>query len=261
MEPHLSNIRIYPIKSLDPVETGRCRVGVRSLLNDRAFAMLRKDGSFVNGKSTGQVNILKAEFDNYISKVTFSRRNEEDRKATFNLEEDKEAIEEFLSDFFGEEIFFLNNKEGRLMDIPDESAVTIIAEETIKSLAEEMNEADSLLRLRFRANLEIANVPAFWEEKLAVLSETPGVKFRIGDVRFIGVSIRARCNVPPRNPYNGELNKSFIRKMITYRSKTAPSWSHVEKLQSLYHLTINTFIPDSELGKEIKTGDEVILSW
>ena len=61
--PTLARIRIYPVKSLDPVELNEVEIGTFSLRYDREFAMLSEDGGFVNGKRTGKVNQLKANFD------------------------------------------------------------------------------------------------------------------------------------------------------------------------------------------------------
>ena len=61
-KPFLSKIRLYPVKSLDPIEVTEAEVGIRSLLYDREFAMVTKDWRYVNGKRTGRVNELKTEF-------------------------------------------------------------------------------------------------------------------------------------------------------------------------------------------------------
>ncbi len=256
MTPVLSKIRIYPIKSLDPVELSSVRIGVRSLLGDRRFALLNDAGNFINGKATGKVNQLQTIFDERLSRVTFNERGNAE-KTTFDLTEDTRQIEIFLSRFFDTNVHLLRNEEGRLMDVPVESAVTVIAFETLEKLAEALNDPIDTLRLRFRANIEVSNVPPYWEELLASDGAENGVRFRIGEVEMVGVSLRARCNVPPRNPLTGQTDKTFIRRFLASRESSVPSWSHVKKLGSLYHLTVNTFIPDSETGKEIKTGDEI----
>ena len=73
---------------------------------------------------------------------------------------------------------------------------------------------------------------------------------------MIGISLRARCNVPPRNPFTGETDKTFIKRMIESRERNIPAWSHIEKLGSLYYLSVDAFIP-SEMGKEIQIGDPI----
>jgi uncharacterized protein len=258
MPPVLSKIRIYPIKSLDPVEVNSVKIGTRSLLGDRRFALLNDDGGFINGKRTGLVNQLQATFDDELKHVIFNVRGS-DEKNTFHLSNDVSRIETFLSDFFKMKVHFIKNEEGRLMDEPDESATTVVAFETMQLLADSLYDPIDTLRLRFRSNIEISNVPPYWEEILASNTSENGIRFKIGEVEMIGISLRARCNVPPRDPFTGDTDKTFIKRMLLSREGSVPVWSHVRELNSLYHLSVNTFIPDSEIGKEIKTGDEVVV--
>ena len=256
MNPNISHIRIYPIKSLDGIELQSVEVGVRSLLHDREFAMLAADGRFVNGKRTGRVNQLQANFDLSNYQVSFSERGRSDQ-TSFHLINDREKIGTWLSDFFGLTITFLHNREGRLMDVPDKSCVTLLSTESLEYLSKNMTSYTiSDLRQRFRATLEIAEVSPFWEEKLAGRDGRP-VHFRVGDVRIAGIKLRARCNVPPQDLMTGDLDKSFVKKMIAARDKNVPDWSMVRELPSLYHLTVDCFIPDTEKGKFINVGDQV----
>ena len=258
MHPIVSHIRIYPIKSLDGIELQSVEVGVRSLLHDREFAMLANDGRFINGKRTGKVNQLEANYDLSEYRVSFSERGTGEQ-TSFHLINEKEKIEAWLSDFFGLTISFLRNTEGRLMDEPDKSCVTVLSTGSLEYLSQNMQDYSvDDLRLRFRASLEISDVPAFWEEKLADASEKP-VHFRVGEVLMAGIKPRARCNVPPQDPFTGELDKTFVKKMIGARDRNVPDWSMVRELPSLYHLTIDCFIPDTEKGKFINVGDKVEL--
>lgn len=59
----ISNIRIYPIKSLDPIELTSAQIGMHSLPNDWRFALQTDDGGYVNSKCYGQVNQLKEAYD------------------------------------------------------------------------------------------------------------------------------------------------------------------------------------------------------
>ncbi len=258
MTPTLSKIRIYPIKSLDPVELSSAKIGIHCLLGDRKFAIFNQFGSFINGKATGLVNQLQTSFDDQLENVTFNKRGSYE-KIIFNLNTETNKIESFLSQFFNNKVSLVKNEEGRFMDVPVESAVTIVANETLLHLSDHLNDSIDTLRLRFRANLEITNAPAYWEEHLANYDSENGVSFQIGDVKMIGKSLRARCNVPPRNPQTGETDKTFIKRMIASRQENIPSWSQITKMDSLYHLSVDTFIPVSEAGKEIKIGDLVQL--
>ncbi|HRI80409.1 MAG TPA: MOSC N-terminal beta barrel domain-containing protein [Cyclobacteriaceae bacterium] len=256
MTPTISGIRIYPIKSLDPVELNEIEVGTRSLLFDREFAMLAEDGRFVNGKRTGKVNTLQARYDikNYLVSLN-------DRKGgavrTFHLVDDKQKLENFLSNFFDLPVTIIHNEEGALMDIPVESSVTLMSDATLLSLQSDMP-SHSLedLKLRFRPNLMVAGVDRFWEEELFGEPGT-GIEFLVGNVRMIGISPRARCNVPPRNPLDGEQDKSFIRTMMKSRADTLPKGSKLLKYGGLYQLTVNVYIPETEKGKIFRIGDEI----
>jgi len=256
MNPILSKIRIYPIKSLDPVELSQVKIGVRSLLGDRRYALIHEDGGFINGKRTGRVNQLETSFDGALEQVSFQTRGIGE-KITFHLEREKQEIERYLSEFFSMKVHFLRNDQGRLLDVPDESAVTVVAQETYQELSDALSDPLDRLRLRFRANLEISQVPSYWEELLVSGNSETGVPFRIGEVNFLGIRLRARCNVPPRNPFTGETDKTFIKKMLASRESSVPPWSSIRNLDSLYHLTVDTFIPDAETGKEIKVGDHL----
>lgn len=228
------------------------------MLHDREFAMLGSDGRFVNGKRTGRVNQLAATYDLNNYQVNFTERGA-DNMESFNLLEENEKISAYLSDFFQLEVAFLHNKEGRLLDVPDRSCVTILSEASLSYLSAEMHHEDiEDMRLRFRANIEISGVPAFWEERLARLSREP-VQCRIGDVSIAGNSLRARCNVPPKDPLTGELDKKFVAAMLRAREKNIPDWSCVGELDSLYYLSVDCSLPASEKGKRINIGDELVI--
>ncbi|WP_109299774.1 MOSC domain-containing protein [Aquimarina sp. AU474] len=254
--PYISKIRIYPVKSLDPIEVNEAEIGIHSLKYDRAYAMVANDGRYVNGKRTGRVNELKATYD--LKKGTIQLSHRKDKIVSeFELKEDNTALNTYLSDFFGLDVFLIHRTKGELMDIPRASSVTIVSEGSIKSIHEDLDKHSlENVRLRFRANIEIAGIPEFWEEKLF---KTPGIgiRFKIGDVEMIGVSPRARCNVPPQDPFTGEADRSFARKMMKSRANSLPEDSDLAHYGSMYHLTVNTYLPETEKGKWITLGDTI----
>ncbi|MEZ4690515.1 MAG: MOSC N-terminal beta barrel domain-containing protein [Ignavibacteria bacterium] len=62
MTSTVSKIRIYPVKSLDPVELNEVTISERSLLHDREFAIFDENGKFVNGKRTPEINKAQSIF-------------------------------------------------------------------------------------------------------------------------------------------------------------------------------------------------------
>lgn len=256
MQPLVSRIRIYPIKALDPVELEEAEVGVHSLRYDREFAMITQDQRYLNSKRTGRVNELKAEYDlpNYM--VHLSPRVGGVTRS-FHLINQKEELESHLKDFFGEPVFLAQNTQGQLMDIPTASSVTIVSEASLRSLQGEFSDRSlEDIRLRFRATIELAGVDPYWEENL-VGEPGVGARIQVGEVEMIGVSPRARCNVPPRDPLTGITDKAFVKRMIKNREATLPKNSHLPEYGNLYHLTINTYIPETQKGRWIRVGDEL----
>lgn len=256
MKPSVSRIRIYPIKALDPVELQTAEVGVHALRYDREFAMITQDERYMNSKRTGRVSELKAEYDlpNYM--VYLSPRMGGPAHA-FHLINQKQKLESYLKDFFGEPISLIQNKEGQLMDIPTASSVTIVSEASLHSLQQEFSDRTlEDIRLRFRATIELVGVDPYWEETL-VGEPGIGTRIQVGEVEMIGVSPRARCNVPPRDPLTGITDKTFVKRMLKSREKTLPPNSHIPAYGSLYHLTINTYLPETQKGKWLRVGDEL----
>jgi len=254
--PVVSGIRVYPIKSLDPVELQRAEIGMQSLRYDREFALLASDGGFINGKRTGRVNELRAEYD--LAEYTVHLMPRESKVvSTFHLLNDKLKLEKYLCEFFNTEVSLVHNQEGRLMDIPDVSSITVVSEASLASLYKDLPERTlEDMRLRFRTNIEISGVEPFWEEQL-IGEPGIGMRFTIGDVEAIGVSTRARCNVPPRDPMTGVLNKTFIKRMMKSSESSLPLESQLPAYGNLYHLTINCYVSKAQTGKWIQVGDAV----
>ena len=255
-KPYLSRIRIYPIKSLDPVELQEAEVGVLSLKNDRAFALLAADGRFINGKRTGRTGELKAEYDLPNKQVRLTPR-EGGTVHSFHLINDQKKLEIYFTEFFKEPVLLVHNSNGLLMDIPNEASVTMIGEASLESLHHDaLGQTLDDLRLRFRASIEIGGVDPFWEETLVNKPGT-GTRFTIGEVEMVAMSPRARCNVPPRNPLTGISDKTFVRRMMKSRLGSLPVGSVIPSYGNLYYLAVNTYIPESQAGKWIHVGDSL----
>lgn len=253
----VSKLRVYPIKSLGFIEANEFEVGMHSLKYDRQFAMIDRDGRMVNGKRTNQVNKLATQYDLEKGLITLSSKGS-DQSSTFELRQGNDKLDSYLSDFFDIKLNIIENTDGEFMDIPMESSVTIVSEASLKYLQKDMDEHSlESIRLRFRSNIEITGVEEFWEEGLY---HTPGVgvRFRLGEVEMIGISPRARCNVPPQNPDTGDLDYHFVKNMIEVRK------AHVDTADKIlqygrthYFLCINVYVPDSEKGKRIHINDEI----
>ena len=85
------------------------------------------------------------------------------------------------------------------------------------------------------------------------------VPFRIGGVTIHGVNPCQRCVVPPRDPETGEAIPDFSPIFRTKREETLPAWAARSRFNHFYRLAVNTRVPESEVGKVLRVGDEVRL--
>jgi uncharacterized protein YcbX len=254
--PIVSKIFIYPFKSLDPVELTQAEIGIHSLKHDRSFALMGADGHYVNSKRTGRINQLKANFDLNKGLIYLSPRTQEKVEA-FELRIDNKELTEYFEDFFELKLSLVQSNKGELQDVPYTSSATVISTATYESLLQDFpSHTIEDFRLRFRANIELEGVEAFWEERL-FHSPGTGIQFSMGDVHMMGISPRDRCNVPPRNPLTGETDKTFVKRMIASREKTLPTFSNLNAFGNMYQLSVDTYLPPTEVGKKIRIGDPI----
>jgi uncharacterized protein len=257
IEPVLSRITIFPVKSLDGIALQRATITTGGcLLHDRQYALCDEDGNLIIGKSNPLVHSLRSVVD-FENEIISFRPVTETSWNHFHLQKEKPALESFLSDYFGIKTFLLQNDNGRFLDIPDISGLTILSTASLQEIADWFDHMPlEETRKRFRATLEIEGVPAFWEDHLF---SNPGsaVEFKLGDVTLFGMSPRARCVVPTRNPENGEVIHAFPKSFARHRAQALPAWSRLEEYGHYYFLSVDCFIPASEIGKTIETGSKL----
>jgi uncharacterized protein YcbX len=267
--PHLVNIRLHPIKSLDPVYLPEARISPSGgLALDRAWALYSVDGKWVNGKRTPAIHLIRAAYSPNLREVTLSvpgdRREIPTR--TFAFPGAYEDAAEWFSVFFDQQIIVRYSENG----FPDDtvaSGPTIVSTASLESVSEwfgptpqgfpgvSVDEA----RQRFRATLEINGVPAFWEDQLFGEDERSVVRFKIGEVSFEGSNPCTRCPVPPRNPQTGEILEGFQKRFTQLRESTLPPWSPRPRFDHFYRLSTNTRVAPSETNKLLRVGDPLRL--
>ena len=257
IEPTLSRITIYPVKSLDGISLQKAMIAEGGcLLHDREYAISDEPGNFIIGKTNPLVHTLRSAIDFETDTILFRQQNET-TWSQFNLQTEKEEIQTYLANYFGIPIRFNKNSTGRFMDIPDISGVTILSTASLQSVSQwytNMNVDET--RKRFRATIEIDGVPPFWEDHL-FSREGSGIEFKIGDVTMFGMSPRARCVVPTRNPETGEVIHAFPKTFARQRAASQPEWSTLNDYGHHYFLTVNCYIPATEIGKFIEIGNNV----
>ncbi len=245
-EGRIYKILIYPFKGLDPQEVDETEITEKgSLKHDREFVLFDEEGNVISGKREKKIHRIRSfiDFENEVMRFTYDGREE-----TFFFGE-TEKIEEFFSEIFGYRVFLKRFKEG----YPDDRKAhgpTIVSRETLKEVAKWYNLDEENVRRRFRTNIEVEGVPAFWEDFLV------GKRLKVGSITLYGKGISKRCPVPTRDPYTGEDYKGFVKVFIENRKKTLPEWSSEELFKdTFYRLCLNT-IPEGN-GGIIKKGDKI----
>jgi uncharacterized protein YcbX len=270
VSPHLVNIRLHPIKSLDPVSVPEARISPSGgLVLDRAWALYSVDGKWVNGKRTPAIHLIRANYSPNLREVTLSvpgdRREIPTR--TFAFPDAHEDAAEWFSVFFEQQIIVRYSENG----FPDDtvaSGPTIVSTASLESVSEWFGPTPQgfqgvsvdEVRQRFRATLEINGVPAFWEDQLFSEDERTVVRFKIGEINFEGSNPCARCPVPPRNPQTGEILEGFQKRFTQLRESTLPPWSPRPRFDHFYRLSTNTRVAPSETNKLLRVGDALRLS-
>ncbi len=253
--PHLARIDIYPIKSLDGLTLPQATIlSSGALQHDREFALFDEQGRFVNGKHNQKVHTIRSHFD--IHTETLSLQIDV-LKQVFDIHKEHLKLEAWLSDYFG---FPVSLKQDIQTGFPDDTyspGPTVISTETLKEVNSwfpslSMDE----VRKRFRANLEIDGVPAFWEDQLFT-EEGQIVQFQIGEVVCAGVNPCQRCPVPTRDSLTGEAYPDFHKIFISKRKETLPSWALNARFNHFYKLSVNTRVLNKGSSSILNTGDEV----
>lgn len=230
MTARLSGIRIYPIKGLAPVSLEQVQIDAAGALqHDRAWALRDERGRWINGKNFPEIHQLR-----------------------WLDTEDREDLARRVSAHLGQAITIEERIPGGIPDDPGAWGPTVVSRATFLAVAswfEEMTETGA--RLRFRANLEFDDVPAFWEDQLYPR------RFRIGEVECEGVNPCQRCIVPSRDALTGEVTDGFQKRFIDQRKLTLPAWADPSFFNHHYRLTVNTRIAPDQAGKWLRLGDTI----
>jgi uncharacterized protein len=253
----LSRIDLFPIKSLDGVSVAAARINEVGILeHDRVFAILDQAGSYVNGKRTDRVHLVRTTFSEDYREASFSIQGEAHQQ-NFVLNEPA-PINRWLGDFFGFAVRLVCDPNAGFPDDRVASGPTIVGrgslEEVVRWFPELTCEG---VRRRFRTNLELGAVEPFWEDRLfGAPNETKA--FRIGDISFLGHNPCQRCIVPSRDSESGIRSvPGFQKRFMALREASLPSWANIDRFNHYYRFAVNTSVAPSEAGKVLRLGDVV----
>jgi len=257
---YLDKIYIYPIKSLDRVEVSEVEVlPSGALAGDRTFAMIDSSGRFVNAKRYPQIHLLRSQFDLKTQNVQIQEQGK-NKKFDFDLNSDSENFELWMSEFFGFEIKLIKNLEMGFPDDTSSPAPTITSTATLEMMQSWYGDISfEEIRRRFRTNLEIAEVEAFWEDQFFA-HKGEASEFKIGNIKFLGVNPCARCIVPTRDSKTGEVYPNFQKIFTQKRQELLPDWAERSQFNHYYRVTVNTRISNLGTDPYLRIGDRILYS-
>ncbi len=251
--PHLAQISIFPVKSLDRLDLPSAELlPSGSLKGDREFAIFDQGDRVVNGKRTAKVHGIRSQYEWSMRSVILSSGGMESK--TFHLDGDRSAMESWLSEFFGFKVHLKQDLEMGFPDDPVSPGPTVISTQTIATVAS-WYEGVTLgeMRSRLRTNLELDTAEAFWEDRLFGAADEVR-EFSIGSVTFQGVNPCQRCIVPTRDSISGETTSAFQKTFLKNRSATLPESVNRSRFNHFYRLAVNT---RSIAGGIVRVGDLV----
>lgn len=254
MTPHLTRIDIFPVKSLDGFSLSQATVlESGALVGDRTYALFDRQNRFINGKRNAAIHRLRSTFSPDGETVTLAIDGK-DPTAVFHLQQRSE-LEAWLAKYFQQPVTLQENRDTGFPDDTDALGPTVISTATLRAVADWYALTLDETRRRFRTNLELDGVPAFWEDQLFG-PDSASVRFTIGDVVVEGINPCQRCVVITRDPVTGVATPDFQKTFIQQRNATLPDWAQRSRFNHFYRLAVNTNIV-SQGGQVLKVGDSV----
>ncbi|HWB00065.1 MAG TPA: MOSC N-terminal beta barrel domain-containing protein [Pirellulales bacterium] len=253
----IGSLWIYPIKSLPgkSVETAKIlRAG--NLEFDRRWAICDASGEVVNAKRTAAIHPISATYDDAFERVTLAA-GARFAAQVFSLADERQAIERWLSQYFGFACVLVENAQTGIPDDLDSPGPTIVSTATLELVASWFpGVAVDEARRRFRANVELAGVEPFWEDRLyGPIGETRTI--HLGQAVLDGVNPCQRCIVPSRDSLTGEMTFAFSKRFAEHRRATLPAWAAAERFNHFYRLAVNTRAPLEQRIATLRVGDPV----
>jgi hypothetical protein len=189
--PTLDRITIYPVKSLDGLDVAEAWVlPSGGLENDRRWQLTDLEGRVLNAKRTPLFHAIRAEFDlggagglpsstgNVIHlaidpaavaarAIPGIERLASHGPESFPLVPGPDGPCEWLAEVFGQPVLLVERADGGFPDDRDAPGPVVISTASLEAVAGWFRFDVDECRRRFRANLEIGDCEAFWEDAVA----------------------------------------------------------------------------------------------
>ena len=251
----LAGITLHPFKALDGHAVARAAISAGgALVGDRRWAFVDGEGRPVNAKRHAQIHRIRTRYADDLSWAEFTA---DGLTARFPLDGPGAELCAWMGARLGFPVGLREDAAHGLPDDREAGGPTLVAQASLAAVAGWFpGLAPGSLAARFRTNLELAGVPAFWEDRL--FTTKPGrVALRIGGVLLHGTGPCARCVVPTRDPHDGTQADGFAQTFRHERLRALPEWAERTRFDHTYRLAVNTVIPPGEAGKWLAVGDAV----
>ena len=216
-----------------------------ALESDRRWALVDGRGRFVNGKNVASIHVLQPRFDMAALEATIDGR-------TFSLTRQGRELAAWCGERLGQELTWTENDEVGFPDDLQATGPTFAAAASTAAVASWFGLDVDGSRRRFRYNIDIDGVEAFWEDALY------GGIVRMGDVEVQAINPCARCVVPSRDAFTGEVSAGFQKRFAELRQQHLPPGTSTALFNHYYRFTVNTKIAATEAGKMIRVGLPVV---
>jgi uncharacterized protein YcbX len=230
----LSQIWIYPIKSLGGISMQTAKVMPKGLEFDRRWMLVDSKGQFLTQRIHSRMALFKLSLtDGQLSvhykehSISFPVDQTSDLAFNAQIWDDTVSVCEVNrehSDWFSEQlgidcrlVRFPEKNERRVdplhasteehVSLADAYPFLIIGQSSLDDLNDKLHEPVSIKR--FRPNFVFTGGKAYEEDTWRDIS--------IGSTRFIGVKRCARCALPTVNPETGEKGVEPLRTLSIYR--------------------------------------------
>jgi uncharacterized protein YcbX len=254
---YVASIHIYPIKALDGIAVSQATIlASGALKGDRSFAICDDQGESVNSQRHNGAYFLRLSF-NISNNIVGLKIQGTEQELFFHIDRERARIESWLTSYFG---FPVKLVENLVTGFPSNIAApgpTIISTETIAEVASWFPRVCvSEMRQHLRANIEIGDVPPFWEDQLFAASDEI-VRLQIGKITFEAIHPSQQSILSTPNCFREEVYPNFQEIFTAKRNQIMPRSGRRSPLNHLSQININTRVPDRSPGRILYMGDEV----